>query len=281
MIEQYLSFASNIAAHVGARIAKEMEEISKVHVSQKSPRDLVTEIDVWSEKTIVDAINSKWPSHIVVGEETHKALTAQKSLTLEELSMGENVWIVDPLDGTTNFVNAIPQVSVSIGLLQNGRRTMGVVYDVARKELFSAALGKGAFLNEKKICVSSKQRLEDSVIATGFPSDRTQRWERYRPAYETFIVQARAIRRFGSAALDQCWVACGRFDGFFEYSLKPWDLAAGSLIVEEAGGIVSNFSPSATASEFSIFGDSFLAAGAQLYPRMIRESQAAYRFAQV
>jgi myo-inositol-1(or 4)-monophosphatase len=192
--------------------------------------NLVTETDKASEKLITDFIRKKYPSHGILAEEGS-----------EFNKSAEYLWVIDPLDGTTNFAHGLPIFSVSIGVQKNGETIAGVVYDVMRDVIYSAEKGSGSFENGSKINVSKNNDLNLSVLVTGFPYDIKENPDK---AYERFIAylkQARGIRRLGSAAIDFCYVATGVFDGFWEVSLHPWDLCAGKLIVEEAGGIVTDF----------------------------------------
>ena len=186
----------------------------------------VTEVDLAAETAILDVIDALRPEDAVLSEEKGGKTEPE----------GRR-WIVDPLDGTVNFVHSIPQVSVSVGLWDGPAPVAGAVMDVMRGELFSASKGGGAFLGDEPIQVSTRNRLEECVIGTGFPYDRNIHGLRYTEVMGQVMTRARDVRRLGSAALDFAWVACGRFDGFWEYGLWPWDVAAGLLLVHEAGGI--------------------------------------------
>lgn len=266
----YMQLAQRLTREVGARIRDILNSREEFSVNYKSRRDLVTEVDVWSEEVIANGIFGAYPKHVLIGEETSARMSEDLGLSLEEIAKSGVCWVVDPLDGTTNFASRIPHVGVSIAVLVDGVRQVGVVYDPVRDEMFHAIRGEGAFLNDVRIEVTNKTDMVDCVVATGFPVDRCANWEQYRPAHEVFIKNSRCIRRFGAATLDFCWVACGRFDGFFEYKLKPWDVAAGSLIVEEAGGMVGNFAYPDDRRDrgFTVFGKSYLASGSIIYPRM-------------
>lgn len=235
---------------VGTRLKAEIETPSNYKINFKGKNDLVTELDLWAQLEIVKDLNEHFPDHSVLAEES------SNDELLRSFSSG-TWWVVDPIDGTSNFANQIPYFGISAGLIIDGKRTIGLVYDPIKDEMFSAIRGYGSMLNGKKISLAQKTELCHAVVATGFPYDRVNAWDTWRDTYEFFFTRCRAIRRFGAATLDQCWVACGRFDAFFEFGLKPWDVAAGSLIVEEAGGISANFSTPAT-GEFSIKGDSYL-----------------------
>ena len=199
-------------------------------ITKKGRFNLVTEIDKAAEKTIVGLILKRFPGHSILAEES------------PAIAGSECRWIIDPIDGTTNFAHGFPIVSVSIGFERDGRLEMGGVFDPFRNELFSAERGRGAALNGKQIHVSKARTLEDSLLATGFPYDRNRRPDDYLAMLRVFLTRIQGIRRGGSAAIDLCYVACGRFDGYYEMKLSPWDKAAGMMIVAEAGGKLTDFS---------------------------------------
>ena len=201
---------------------------SNYNIEKKGMRNPVTEIDKKSEKFIVDRISSKFPNHSIITEE---------ELSVER---GESLWIIDPLDGTCNFAHGIPHFCVSIAFVEDGTTKLGGIYEPNLDELFLAELGMGATLNGKKITVSHKNKLMDSILATGFAYNRNEVEDTNVDNFNSFIFEVEDIRRMGSAALDLSYVAAGRFDGFWELYLNSWDVAAGQLIVEEAGGIVTN-----------------------------------------
>jgi len=202
----------------------------KKEISHKAAVDLVTNVDLRAEKIICEGISRAFPDHAIVAEENHFDRSDQ-----------DWCWYVDPLDGTINYVHGIPHCSVSIALLHRGAPVASAVYDPFRDEMYHARAGAGAFLNDSPVAVSPTTALEDSLLVTGFPYDRRENLGLYLPYFEHFLVNARDVRRFGSAALDLCYLACGRFDGFWEWKLQPWDTAAGWLVVTEAGGTVSDF----------------------------------------
>jgi myo-inositol-1(or 4)-monophosphatase len=195
--------------------------------------NLVTETDKASEKLITEFIKKKYPSHGILAEEGSEA-NPEKVGT-------EFLWVIDPLDGTTNFAHGLPIFSVSIGVQKNGETIAGVVYDVMRDVIFSAEKNGGSFENGSRIIVSNNDNLGHSVLVTGFPYNIRENPDKAFERFTAFLKKARAIRRLGSAAIDFCYVANGVFDGFWEVSLHPWDLCAGKLIVEEAGGLVTDF----------------------------------------
>jgi myo-inositol-1(or 4)-monophosphatase len=197
-------------------------------IMEKSSNNLVTRADLESEECIIESIEKTYPGHSFFAEENHPVQSA----------VPEHLWIIDPLDGTANFAHGIPHFCISIAYAHHGDVKMGLVFDPMRKEYFSAIAGKGALLNGKKIEVSKRSALNTSIIATGFYYDRGALMEKTLETIHALLKQnIRDIRRTGSAALDMCWVACGRFDGYFEYRLSPWDFSAAMLIVREAGGV--------------------------------------------
>jgi len=196
----------------------------------KGLNQLVTDMDVQVERELVDALHKLLPEAGFLTEEDTADQTKQNTR-----------WIIDPIDGTTNFVHGIPAYCISIGLEIDDRIELGVVFELNRGEFFHAVRGNGAFLGSEKIKVSKRNKFSDTLIATGFPYYDFQRTTKYLRALEQFMKHTRGVRRLGSAALDLAYVACGKFDAFFEYSLSPWDVAGGAILVEEAGGIVCDF----------------------------------------
>jgi myo-inositol-1(or 4)-monophosphatase len=216
--------------------------------------DVVTEMDIKAEDMIMKTIKARFPEHGILTEES-----------FEQKSGSGYRWIIDPLDGTTNYSHGFPIFCVSIALEREGEIILGVVFNPMLNELFTAEKGKGAYLNNKRIRVSGISELTKSLLATGFPYDvRTSR-DNNISHFANFAVRAQAIRRAGSAALDMCYVACGRFDGFWELKLKPWDTAAAMLIIKEAGGIVTDFKGSA----FSLYSGETLASNGLVHDEMI------------
>ena len=223
-------------------------------VTKKGLFNLVTEIDKASEKAVIELILKNFPDHSILAEESPAV-------------MGSGCrWIIDPIDGTTNFAHGFPIVSVSFGFEKDGRLEMGGVLDPFRKELFFAERGKGATLNGKRIHVSKTKTLEESLLATGFPYDRDKDPDPYLGMLRVFLTRIQGIRRGGSAAIDLCYVACGRFDGYYEMKLSPWDKAAGMLIVEEAGGKLTDFS----GNPLTLSGLQNLATNGLIHPVMLK-----------
>jgi len=222
-----LSFLETIARQAGSLLLTGFR--GEYQVFHKGEIDLVTEIDRLSEAYLVGEVRRNFPDHSIVAEEG------------EDIN-GEDccVWYIDPLDGTVNFAHGIPLFSVSIAYAENGCVYLGVVYDPVREECFTAELGKGAWLNGKPIQPSKSNKLDQSLLVTGFPYDIRTNPENNLDLFARFALVSQGVRRLGSAALDLCYVACGRFDGYWELSLESWDMAAGTLIAQEAGAKVTN-----------------------------------------
>lgn len=265
---QILSTVGEFLTALGPKVNEQLERSAQLQIKHKGRVDLVTETDIWCEKQVTEFLNSTYPEHEVIGEESVDELISSTGLSLEELCSSGIKWIVDPIDGTSNFANGIPHVGISLGMLVDGEMTLGLVYDVARGDLYAAAKGSGAYCNSKRINVSQKNEMIDSIVATGFPYDRAEKLERYMHTFSHFLVRTRDLRRYGAASLDFCWVACGHFDGYYEYNLKPWDAAAGALIVLEAGGHIGNFTTHSD-EDFTLFCDSFICSGPGIYGEML------------
>lgn len=229
-LNEFLKTAVSAARLAGDIIIKNLGHLSKEDVQIKQAFDFVTKVDRWSEAVIMQTIREKFPSHRFLTEET-----------LKQEDTGDYRWIIDPLDGTTNYIHGYPMFSVSIALECKSEVIIGVVFDPLRDELFHAVKGRGSFLNNNKISVSSVTAIERSLIATGFPFRAKAMIDHYLFAFKEIFLGVSDIRRAGSAALDLSYIAAGRFDGFFELNLSPWDVAAGSLLIEEAGGVVTDF----------------------------------------
>ncbi|MEO7152124.1 MAG: inositol monophosphatase family protein [Burkholderiaceae bacterium] len=221
------------AARAAARIISRASiDLDGLKVNTKAPNDFVTEVDHAAEQAIIDVLLGAYPGHGILAEESGNTHGAKHS---------EYVWIIDPLDGTTNFIHGFPVYAVSIALAFRGQVQQAVVYDPNRNDLFYASKGRGAFLNDKRLRVSKRNRLADCLIGTGFPFRKGDDFPRYLKMFETVMTQCAGLRRPGAAALDLCYVAAGYTDGFFETGLAPWDAAAGSLLITEAGGLVGNY----------------------------------------
>jgi len=227
-MKEFRELAIRVAKEAGDILRENLGKIKRI--DYKGRLNLVTDIDRKAEEKIIDIIREKYPSHDILTEERK----------IEEKG-SQYKWIIDPLDGTTNYVHEYPRYCVSIALEKDGKVILGVVYDPVPDELFLAEKGKGATLNGKRISVSKIDELDKSLVATGFPYDRREKVDEYLKIYREFMVNAQGVRRDGSAALNLCYTAIGRFDGFWEEKLAPWDVAAGSLVVTEAGGKVTDF----------------------------------------
>jgi len=227
-----LNIAIKAARSAGAIINRASLDLDLLKVNTKAPNDFVTEVDHAAEAAIIDTLLGAYPGHGILAEESGRARGARDS---------EYVWIIDPLDGTTNFIHGFPVYAVSIALAFKGQVQQAVVYDPARNDLFYASKGRGAFLNDKRLRVSKRIRMADCLIGTGFPFRKGDNFQRYLRMFEAVMQNCAGLRRPGAAALDLCYVAAGYTDGFFETGLSPWDVAAGSLLVTEAGGLVGNF----------------------------------------
>ena len=225
-----LNIAIKAARRAGSIITRASEDIGSLTINDKGYNDFVTEVDLASEKEIIRVLKTSYPDHAFLGEES--GLTHQ----------ADNIWIIDPLDGTTNFLHGFPQYCISIALEQKGEITQAVIYDPNRNDLFTATKGQGAYLNQRRMRVSNKSKLKESILGTGFPFRDFQHLPVYLKIFEEVVRGTSGVRRPGSAALDLAYVAAGWFDGFFEINLSKWDIAAGGLLVTEAGGIVSDFS---------------------------------------
>ena len=228
-----LNIAIKAARAAGAVINRASLDVDKVQVESKGVNDFVTEVDKHAEAIIIDALLQAYPGHGILAEESGRTLGSQDS---------EFVWIIDPLDGTTNFIHGLPFYAVSIALAWRGVVQQAVVYDPTRNDLYYASRGRGAYLNERRLRVSKRLRLADSLIGTGFPFRKGDNFKRYMKMFEEISQQCAGLRRPGAASLDLCYVAAGYYDGFFETGLSPWDIAAASLIITEAGGLIGNFS---------------------------------------
>lgn len=251
-----LNFAIQIARDAGQVLAERFGRTS-LQVSNKGDIDLVTESDLAAERLIIERIRSYYPRHAILSEEA--------GASTHHEGAGEYKWIVDPLDGTTNYAHGYPCFCVSIALERRGEVVLGVVYDPMRDELFAAERGEGSTLNGRRVRVSEVDDLNRALLCTGFPYDVRERSEFVRH-FGGFIMHAQAVRRDGAAALDLAYVACGRFEGFWEEGLRPWDVAAGKILVEEAGGRVSRYD----GSPFDVYTPPILASNTLVHEQMMR-----------
>jgi len=228
-----INVAVKAARAAGAIINRAALDVESVRVSQKQVNDFVTEVDQASEKTIIETLLTAYPGHAIWAEESGKVHGAQDS---------DYVWIIDPLDGTTNFIHGLPIYCVSIALAVKGKIEQAVVYDPTRNDLFTATKGRGAYMNNRRIRVAKRTRLQECLISTGFPYRFDDNIQHYLSMLGDILPRTAGIRRPGAAALDLAYVAAGFTDGFFELGLQPWDVAAGALLITEAGGLVGNLS---------------------------------------
>ena len=228
-----LGIAVRAARRAGAIINRAARDVDVLPVTRKRHNDFVTEVDKSAEQAIIDILHSAYPDHAILAEES--------GATAGTAGESEYTWIIDPLDGTTNFIHGFPQYAVSIGLRHKGVLAQGVIYDPTKNELFTATRGRGAYLNERRIRVSKRTQLNEALIGTGFPFRDFADLDEYLPMFREITTRTAGIRRAGAAALDIAYVAAGRLDGFWEMGLSPWDMAAGALLVQEAGGLVGDF----------------------------------------
>ncbi len=228
-----INVAVKAARAAGSIINRAALDVEAVRISQKQVNDFVTEVDHAAEKIIIETLLTAYPGHAIWAEESGREHGAQDS---------DFVWIIDPLDGTTNFIHGLPVYCVSIALAVKGKVEQAVVYDPTRNDLFTATKGRGAFLNDRRLRVSKRIRMHECLISTGFPFRPGDDFNTYLRMMGDVMQKTAGLRRPGSAALDLAYVAAGYTDGFFEMGLQPWDVAAGSLLVTEAGGLVGNFS---------------------------------------
>jgi myo-inositol-1(or 4)-monophosphatase len=224
-----LNIAVRAARRAGSIINRASLDGGGLKVRAKQARDFVTQVDDAAEQAILDVVRKAYPAHGILAEESGASA-----------GDGEYVWIIDPLDGTTNFIHGFPQYCVSIGVQRRGALAHAVVYDPPRNELFTASRGGGAFLNDRRIRVSKCARLDEALVGTGFPFKELSRLDLYARQLRTLMQGSAGVRRAGSAALDFAYVACGRLDAFWEMGLSAWDMAAGALLVQEAGGLVGD-----------------------------------------
>ncbi|MBD7960450.1 inositol monophosphatase [Comamonas sp. CMM02] len=227
-----LNVAIKAARAAGALINRAALDVESVRVAQKQVNDFVTEVDKAAERAVIETLLGAYPDHGILGEETGTEFGNKNS---------DFVWIIDPLDGTTNFIHGFPVYCVSIALSFKGKIEHAVVYDPTRNDLFTATRGRGAFLNERRIRVSKRTQLKDCLVSTGFPFRPGDNFRAYMRMFAEITQRTAGVRRPGAAALDLAYVAAGFTDGFFESGLSIWDVAAGSLLITEAGGLVGNF----------------------------------------
>jgi myo-inositol-1(or 4)-monophosphatase len=253
-LQEITSRVAEISRQVGGWMKEQRIQAGQAEL--KSPNNLVTFVDKESERRIVEALHEILPGAGFIAEEG-TGIRNEKGFN----------WVIDPLDGTTNFVHGVPVWCISIALVDGLEPVAGVIYDPSSGECFEAFTGGGATLNGKRIYVSETAQLEKSLLATGFPYDDFGRENQYFQLLKSIMHKTRGIRRLGSAAIDMAWVACGRFEAFYEYGLNPWDVAAGTIIIREAGGVVSGFKP----GNDPVFGEDIIAANRGIHVELIGE----------
>ena len=261
-----LNMAVKAARAAGAIINRAALDVEAVRVSEKQANDFVTEIDHASERVIIETLLGAYPDHGIWAEESGREHGRAAS---------DHVWLIDPLDGTTNFIHGFPVYCVSIALLVKGRVEQAVVYDPTRNDLFTSTRGRGAFLNDRRIRVSKRTQLKESLIATGFPFRPGDDFNGYLRMMAEVMQRTAGLRRPGAAALDLAYVAAGYTEGFFETGLSPWDVAAGSLLVTEAGGLIGNFTGDADFLEQR----ECLAGSPRIYGQLVKILQPHSKFA--
>jgi len=263
-----LNVAIKAARSAGVIINRAALDVESVRVSQKMAKDFVTEVDQASENIIIDTLLTAYPDHGILAEESGQTRGNPDS---------EHIWIIDPLDGTTNFIHGFPFYCVSIALQSKGRIEQAVVYDPTRNDLFTSTRGRGAFMNDRRLRVSKRLNLEECLISTGFPFRPDDDYATYLQLASQVMKRTAGLRRPGAAALDLAYVAAGFCDGFFELGLQPWDMAAGSLLITEAGGLVGNF----TGEADYLYQRECMAANPKIYAQLVGLLKSYSKFAGV
>ncbi len=251
-----LNIATEAARLAGTRILSHLENIDSLNIEHKGKNDYVSEVDKEAETLIIQTIKKYYPDHAILAEESGIETSGKNTSNTR--------WIIDPLDGTTNFLHQFPQFCVSIAVEVKGKIEHAAIYDPTRDEMFTASRGDGAKLNNHRLRVSPQKTLDNALLATGFPYHDFSYIDAYLESFKAFMTQTAGIRRPGSAALDLAYVACGRVDGFWEMNLKPWDIAAGALLVQEAGGLSTDF----MGGDGYLNSGNILAANPKLYKEM-------------
>ena len=245
------------AAKEASKIIRDYASRTSFDIKLKGKNDLVTDADVNSEKKIIEVIQKAFPNDQILAEESKKRSSIPE----------DRIWIVDPIDGTTNFAHSFPVYCVSIALWENREPKVGLVYEVANDELFTAITGEGAYLNGKEIHISQNNNPDSSLIGTGFPYNNLNLVDNYLKLFKRMMEKTHGVRRPGSAAWDLCNVACGRFEGFYEYGLSPWDVAAGVLIIKEAGGMITDW----RGEDDWLFGQRIIAGNESVHAFLLKE----------
>ena len=245
-----MNVAIKAARSAGTVINRAALNIERLQVARKQQNDYVTEVDRAAEAAIIDVLREAYPHHHYLAEESGYirsdgeqlgAMSWEDAIRSDDPEQDHSVWIIDPLDGTTNFIHGFPQYAVSMALVVNGVLQQGIIYDPSRDELYTSTKGAGAYLNNRRLRVGSETRLSECLIGTGFPFRDDQDLDRYTKNFRKMTRSCAGLRRPGAASLDLAYVAAGRLDGFFESDLKPWDMAAGVLLIQESGGLVGNY----------------------------------------
>jgi myo-inositol-1(or 4)-monophosphatase len=265
-VHPMLNVAIKAARAAGAIINRAALDVEAVRISQKQANDFVTEVDQNSERVIIETLLTAYPDHGILAEESGTAHGNPEA---------DHIWIIDPLDGTTNFIHGFPFYCVSIACQVQGRLEQAVIYDPTRNDLFTATKGRGAYMNDRRIRVSKRTRLEECLLATGFPFRPDDDFNKYLSLMGDIMQRTAGLRRPGAAALDLAYVAAGFSDGFFELGLKPWDMAAGALLITEAGGLISNLTGEGNFLEH----EECLAAAPRIYAQLVPITQKYSKFA--
>ncbi|MCF6345747.1 MAG: inositol monophosphatase [Thiomicrorhabdus sp.] len=254
-----LNIATQAARAAGGNIMHHYARIDQLNIEHKGKNDYVSEVDKEAENTIIKIIQKYYPEHAILAEES-----GLKKAKKTKYGLSDVEWIIDPLDGTTNFLHQFPQFCVSIAVKEKGKLTHAAIYDPVRDEMFTASRGRGAFLNNHRMRVSQQKTLNNALLATGFPYHDFSYLDSYMASLKSFMTSTAGVRRAGSAALDLAYVASGRVDGYWEFNLKPWDIAAGALLVQEAGGLATDFQ----GGENFLNSGNILTANPKLYKEM-------------
>lgn len=254
-----LTIAKRAAYAAGTTITRQFEQVERVQVHEKAPNDFVSVLDVAVEQELIHHIRQSYPEHLIISEESGRSGDENS----------EYQWIIDPIDGTTNFIKGFPHFAISIGIFKNNKPEAALVYNPVTDELFAAARGQGATLNDRKIRANAKILPENAVIATGIPFKNPDHMPKAVVTLKNILTHFPDIRRTGSAALDLCYVACGRVDGFYEYGLSEWDIAAGALIAQESGAIVSDTTGELTHMQTG----NIVAAPAKVYKALVKQTK--------
>jgi myo-inositol-1(or 4)-monophosphatase len=254
-----LNIAVKAARRAGSIINRASLDGGALEVRAKRAQDFVTQVDKAAEAAIIDIVHKAYPEHAILAEESGSLAPGKPG------ARAEYRWVIDPLDGTTNFIHGFPQYCVSIGVQHRDALAHAVVYDPLKNELFTASKGGGAFLNDRRIRVSKCERLQESLIGTGFPFKELSRLDLFMRQFRAMVAATSGVRRAGAAALDLAYVACGRLDGFWELGLSRWDMAAGALLILEAGGLVADLGGEA---DYLASGD-IVAATPKLFPQLL------------